>query len=53
VSESKAEQVAGPFESEQQARGARDALRPMYFRPLVVVGGHMVDWSERWAHRLE
>ena len=34
--------VAGPFENEEQAEGAREALLPMYNRRLVVIGGHLV-----------
>jgi len=34
--------IAGPFESESQARQALDALRPLHFSPLCVVGGHLV-----------
>jgi hypothetical protein len=33
--------IAGPFESESQCRQALDALRPLYFSPLCVVGGHL------------
>jgi len=35
--------IAGPFESETQARQALDALRPLYFSPLCVVGGHLAE----------
>ena len=38
--------IAGPFESETQCRQALDALRPLYFSPLCVVGGHLTNaWS--------
>jgi hypothetical protein len=36
--------IAGPFESEAQARQALDGLRPLYFSPLTVVGGHLTEF---------
>jgi hypothetical protein len=35
--------IAGPFESELQATQALDALRPLYFSSLCVVGGHLAS----------
>lgn len=37
--------IAGPFESESQCRVALDALRPLYFSPLCVIGGHLARVS--------
>jgi hypothetical protein len=37
--------IAGPFESEAQSREALDALRPLYFSPLCIVGGHLVPFN--------
>ena len=38
--------VAGPFESLEQAFAALEALKPMYFRVLSVVSGHLAgDWQ--------
>jgi len=34
--------IAGPFESEAQSYQAIEALRPLYFSPLCVIGGHLV-----------
>lgn len=36
--------VAGPFESERQAREAIDALQRLYFGRLHVIGGHLFGW---------
>ncbi len=36
--------ITGPFESERQCREAIDALRPLSFRPLQCVGGHLVSY---------
>ena len=36
--------VSGPFESERQCRDAIEALRPLYNRPLLCLGGHLVSW---------
>jgi len=38
--------VAGPFESQLQAHDAADALQPLYWRRLRIVGGHMVGWRQ-------
>jgi hypothetical protein len=34
--------VTGPFETEEQALTALDALKPLCNRALYVIGGHMV-----------
>ena len=36
--------VAGPFESERQCIDAIEALRPLYWRRLTYVGGHLVSY---------
>ena len=38
--------IAGPFESYRQGMDAIEALRPMYYRPLACVAGHLVNWGE-------
>ncbi len=42
--------VAGPFESERQCMDALEALRPLYFRRLCCIGGHMVEWNRTSNH---
>ena len=38
--------VCGPFENEEQAATALDACRPLFFRHLCVIGGHLApDWQ--------
>ena len=41
--------IAGPFESYEQADGAKEALKPLYFYILGVVGGHLVGWADRFT----
>jgi hypothetical protein len=36
--------ITGPFESEAQCSLAIEALRPICFRPLRVIGGHLVSY---------
>lgn len=36
--------IAGPFESYPQGMQALEALRPLYFRPLHCIGGHLSGW---------
>ncbi len=43
--------VAGPFESETQCREAIEALRPLYFRALHCVGGHLIGYP--WPANLK
>ena len=39
--------IAGPFENVEQCTLAIEALRPLHFRPLTYVGGHLVGWEWR------
>lgn len=38
--------IAGPFESETQCYQAITALEPLYTRPIVCIGGHLVGWRD-------
>jgi len=36
--------ITGPFENEAQGRMAIEALKLLYFKPLELVGGHLVSY---------
>jgi hypothetical protein len=38
--------IAGPFESREQCFEAIEALRPMYYRPIVCIAGHLSETNQ-------